>query len=77
MAIKGLKNLKANFSEFFQKQTFDRPLSQTFFLRGEEENPRRARCPCGGRSDFLDFLFLFHQGKRKFIEINKSDKQHL
>jgi hypothetical protein len=33
------------------------------FLRGEEENSRRSCSPSGGRSNFLDFLVLFHQGK--------------
>ncbi len=28
---------------------------------GEEENPRSSCCMWAGRSDFLDFLVLFHQ----------------
>jgi hypothetical protein len=41
------------------KEAIQLPLSQAFSLRGEEENPRRARCPCKGRSDFLGTPLAF------------------
>ncbi len=50
---------------------------RTTSRRGEEENPRSSSCMWAGRSDFLDFLFLFHQGKRTERRVVTPKKRKL
>jgi hypothetical protein len=67
----------SNYLELVDKTRFVKPKKELTFLNksvdqnyritprcGEEENPRSSSCMWAGRSDFLDFLVLFHQGKR-------------